>query len=165
MLFETVVHGKRRLLSSHSDMSEEILFQSSAELPQAVLVPVLVPATWRPCRGTVPSLTCGRVLLESPWLGASGRMPDSSSSCSGFLFSPEGTFLCLWGFLQGKPAPGWKPCQRPKASKARREISEQQNDIVREKNMKCSNKRRVSQRTHGNCFAPGEQHLLSRQPY
>lgn len=100
MLFETVVHGKRRLLSSHSDMSEEIFFQSSAELPQAVMVPVLVPATWRPRRGTVPSLTCGRVLLESPWLGASGRMPDSSSSCSGFLFSPEGTFLCLFGFLK-----------------------------------------------------------------
>lgn len=47
----------------------------------------------QPCRGMVTSLTCGRVLLESPWLRASGHVPNSSFS-SGVLFSPEGTSQC-----------------------------------------------------------------------
>lgn len=76
------------------------------------------------------------------------------------FFSPQKGLLRLRGFLQGKPAAGWKPCQCPKASKEKRQIRKQSNNIVREKNVKRANNSQSSQGTHGNCFTPSEQHLL-----
>lgn len=75
-------------------------------------------------------------VAESCW-NPPGYVPLAACPTRPFLaptfFSPQKGLLRLRGFLQGKPAPGWKPCQCPKASKEKREIRKQQNNIVREK--------------------------------
>lgn len=99
--FIIVMHGKREgdPCWVHSQpQAQETICHSSAGLLQAILVSAAQRSETasscselgQPCRGMVTSPTCGRVLLESPWLRASGHMPNSSFPCSGFLLYPEG---------------------------------------------------------------------------
>lgn len=130
--------------------------------------------------GLCRSEECVSLILQ--WAGAAlqrdGHQPDMWPSPAGiplatclwphaqlilflfwFSFVPRRDFSIHKGF--SKESQQGKPYQCPEASKAKSEIHKRGNDLVREKkNIKYTNKSQVSQRTHGNCFNPNEQHLL-----
>lgn len=132
----------------------------------------LVPAAWRSkaasscsglmqtCKGTVTRLTCGQSPAGIPlatflWPYARGIL-----FLFWFSFLPRRDFFVHKGFSKESQLLAGSPASVQRLAREKREIRKQGNNLVREKNMKCGNKCQVSQRTHGNCFTPSEQHLL-----